>query len=45
MYYKYKINKQDVYKQVDILISKNQTLQILYLKHHNNELKTFHRLS
>ena len=27
-------------KQVDILISKNQALQILYLKHHNNEYKT-----
>ena len=27
-------------KQVDILISKNQALQVLYLKHHNNEYKT-----
>ena len=26
--------------QADILISKNQLLQILYLKHHNNEYKT-----
>ena len=26
--------------QVDILISQNQALQILYLKHHNNEFKT-----
>ena len=27
-------------KQVDILISKIQALQILYLKHHNNEYTT-----
>ena len=27
-------------KQVDILISKNQALQILYLKHHDNVYKT-----
>ena len=27
-------------KQVNILISKNQALQILSLKHHNNEYKT-----
>ena len=27
-------------KQVDILISKNHALQILYLKHYNNEHKT-----
>ena len=31
-------------EQVDILISKNQVLQILYLKHHDNEYK-LHRLS
>ena len=28
------------YKQVNILISKNQALQILYLKHHDNVYKT-----
>ena len=27
-------------KQVDILISKNQALQILYLKYHDNVYKT-----
>ena len=27
-------------EQIDILISKNQALQILYLKHHINEYKT-----
>ena len=27
-------------KQVDILVSKNQVLQILYLKHHDNVYKT-----
>ena len=27
-------------EQVNILISKNQALQILYLKHHNNKYKT-----
>ena len=27
-------------KKVDILISKNQALQILYLKHHDNVYKT-----
>ena len=27
-------------KQVDILISKKQALQILYLKHHDNVYKT-----
>ena len=28
-----------MYKQVDILVSKNQALQILYLKHHDNVYK------
>ena len=28
------INIHHIYKQVDILISKNQVLQLLYLKHH-----------
>ena len=27
-------------QQVDILISKNQVLQLLYLKHHNNVYKS-----
>ena len=27
------------HKQVDILISKNQALQIIYLKHHDNVYK------
>ena len=30
----------NIAKQVDILISKNQALQILYLKHHDNVYKT-----
>ena len=34
-----KFQKLDT-KQVDILISKNQALQILYLKHHDNVYKT-----
>ena len=31
-------------KQVDILISKNQALQILYLKHHDNIYKTLENI-
>ena len=35
-----KLCKQVRDQQVDILISKNQALQVLHLKHHNNEYKT-----
>ena len=30
----------NIAKQVDILVFKNQVLQILYLKHHDNLYKT-----
>ena len=33
-------NEIQFLQQVDILISKNQALQILYLKHHDNVYKT-----
>ena len=40
---KHNVYLKDTYaseKEVDILISKNQALQILYLKHYNNEYIT-----
>ena len=39
-YFIIKNHSKDIGKQVDILISKNQALQILYLKHHDNVYKT-----
>ena len=40
IYAKNSAQENFIFEQVDILISKNQALQILYLKHHDSAYKT-----